>query len=370
MAALAVTLAHLRAFALVNFAEANHPGLFWSAIYFATGFGSQAVMVFFVLSGFLVGGAVVQRIEALQWSWTDYAITRMTRLWIVLIPALLLTALWDNMGMALTGSSFYSGQMIGRYAMGPADDPTQYTIGTLFGNLAFLQGIAVPTFGSNAPLWSLAYEFWYYLIFPLLFCALMVKARLNFRVGAILLALGICYVLPGIILRYGFIWLFGVAAFVAHDKWNFTARHRNMLLAASGAVFAAALTLSRLMNLGEPMDFAVGGAFALMLLPLTRLQPRNMTVGWLSHLTAEFSYSLYLVHFPFAAFLACYLLHNQRLGPGLAGGAVFAGLIGITLSYSFAVYFLFERNTAVVRHAISQLAVKFAAPGGSKENTL
>jgi len=111
VAALLVALSHLRGFVFVDFHAVDHPGLVWSGFYFVTGFGHQAVMVFFVMSGFLVGGTVVSRAETGQWSWIDYAITRMTRLWIVLLPALLLTALWDNLGIAITGSSFYNGGM-------------------------------------------------------------------------------------------------------------------------------------------------------------------------------------------------------------------------------------------------------------------
>jgi len=38
-------------------------------------------------------------------------------------------------------------------------------------NVFFLQTITVPVYGSNSPLWSLANEFWYYLLFPLLLLA-------------------------------------------------------------------------------------------------------------------------------------------------------------------------------------------------------
>src|SRR5262249_14488667 len=40
------------------------------------------------------------------------------------------------------------------------------------GNLFFLQTILVPTFGTNGPMWSLANEFWYYVLFPCAFLAL------------------------------------------------------------------------------------------------------------------------------------------------------------------------------------------------------
>jgi peptidoglycan/LPS O-acetylase OafA/YrhL len=61
VAALLVAISHLRAFSFVDFHQADHPRLIWSCFYFLTGFGHQAVMVFFVLSGFLVGGTVVSR---------------------------------------------------------------------------------------------------------------------------------------------------------------------------------------------------------------------------------------------------------------------------------------------------------------------
>ena len=40
------------------------------------------------------------------------------------------------------------------------------TAPVFLGNAAFLQRILVPELGTNGPLWSLANEFWYYLLFP------------------------------------------------------------------------------------------------------------------------------------------------------------------------------------------------------------
>ena len=154
LAAVLVASGHLRSFVFTDFGKLDHPSLVWSLFYLVTGFGHQAVMVFFVLSGFLVGGAVVSRGQCKQWSWTEYVITRITRLWIVLIPALLLTVIWDNLGIAITGSSFYAGGMSEAYSSGPTIDSSQYKLASFLGNVAFLQTIAVPTFGSNGPLWS------------------------------------------------------------------------------------------------------------------------------------------------------------------------------------------------------------------------
>ncbi len=326
----------------------------WSGFYFVTGFGHQAVMIFFVLSGFLVGGAVVSRHDAGRWSWSDYAITRMTRLWIVLLPALLLTALWDNLGIAMTGSSFYSGAMATMYNSGPLQDPTRYNTISFFGNLAFLQTIAVPTFGSNGPLWSLANEFWYYVLFPLLFCVVAMRAQTNVKLGCAALALTICYALPMTLLIYGLIWMLGVAAFVCHSRFPLTRVHRNILLVLAATLLAATLALSRISGFAFE-DFAIGLVFAIMLVPLSQFSQTTALVTKLSRTAADFSYTLYLVHFPFAAFLACYALDNRRLMPGFAGAGLFVGFLFIVILYSYGVYFLFERNTRVARKAVSKL---------------
>lgn len=365
VAALMVALSHLRGFVFVDFHTVDHLGLIWSAFYFVTGFGHQAVMIFFVLSGFLVGGTVVKRADSGQWSWRDYATTRMTRLWIVLLPALLLTAAWDNLGIAITGSSFYNGEMAATYNSGPAPNPFQYNFATFLGNLTFLQTIVVPTFGSNGPLWSLANEFWYYLLFPLMFCAVATKGKVGVKFASAAIALAICYLLPTGLLTYGLIWLFGVGAFVLHNKVTISRSHRNILLALSGIFLVTALTLSRTNNFGVG-DFVIGAAFAVMLLPLGQMRGAGAVVTKLSRMGAEFSYTLYLVHFPITAFLACYMLDNRRLMPSLTNAMIFVGLLTVIVSYSFGVYFLFERNTRVARQLVLRLVAQFHSNAGPK----
>src|SRR5947208_15340259 len=72
-------------------------------LYFAGGLGRQAVVMFFVLSGFFIGWSVIGSIRSGRWSWRGYIVRRLTRLGIVLLPALLLTAFWDVAGIALFG---------------------------------------------------------------------------------------------------------------------------------------------------------------------------------------------------------------------------------------------------------------------------
>ena len=124
----------------------------------------------FLLSG-LSRGSVLRSFSLNRWSWRNYLLNRLTRLYVVLIPALLFGGLLDVAGIHPFGpGGIYSGQT-GTHELTFAV-LNRLSVPILVGNYAFLQGIYVPTFGSNGPQWSLANEFWYYRVFPLLACAL------------------------------------------------------------------------------------------------------------------------------------------------------------------------------------------------------
>ena len=63
LAALEVCLGHLRGFFLVDYGQ-TQGGLAAKLFYTLTGMHHQAVMIFFVLSGFLVGGSVIRAHQA------------------------------------------------------------------------------------------------------------------------------------------------------------------------------------------------------------------------------------------------------------------------------------------------------------------
>src|SRR5437870_4126829 len=102
-AALTVVVGHIRGLFFANWVSlpsySRTPVL--NLFYFLTGLGRQAVMVFFVLSGFFIGWSVISSVRSGRWSWRGYLVRRLTRLGIVLVPALLLTALWDLAGIGL-----------------------------------------------------------------------------------------------------------------------------------------------------------------------------------------------------------------------------------------------------------------------------
>src|SRR6266436_9495246 len=80
VAACVVMIGHLRTLFFVDFGHLSHGYWPLEALYFFTGFGHQAVIVFFVLSGFLISSTVIRSHGLGKWSWRDYAINRATRL--------------------------------------------------------------------------------------------------------------------------------------------------------------------------------------------------------------------------------------------------------------------------------------------------
>jgi peptidoglycan/LPS O-acetylase OafA/YrhL len=89
IAALAVFAGHLRIICFRD-VDISTLDLLGKGVFFLTGFGHLAVILFFVLSGFLIIKSIDESVIKKQWSVKTYGQNRLFRLWIVLIPCLLL----------------------------------------------------------------------------------------------------------------------------------------------------------------------------------------------------------------------------------------------------------------------------------------
>lgn len=328
----------------------------WTFFYFVTGFGHQAVMIFFVLSGYWITKTVARRSAEGGFAWPDYAIDRLSRLWIVLIPALLIGGVFDSIGRYGTAAPLYLG-LQGTNSL-TVDVGARLSLSTLAGNLVFLQGLLVEPFGSNGPLWSLANEFWYYVWFPPLYRLLRGRRP---SIAASLLVLVTMVAFPSLL--PGFVcWLFGSLLFYATQRPTLqTAPRRRMFVAraAAGLFFFAALCLSRTPHLPVDdaiKDVAVSGSFALLLLALIR------SAGTYPHALAPLcrygagsSYSLYVVHFPLVVLLAAlFLTPARQLPPSFGLLLSFAGIGCVAIIFGYAVSKATEANTSKLRRWIKE----------------
>src|SRR5712692_11026282 len=244
VSALAVMIGHVRGLFFLDFPFLVNKSLAYRVLYAVTGFGHQAVMIFFVLSGYFIGMSVIDSVAGQRWSWRVYLVNRLARLQLVLFPALLLGAFWDQIGMRIPqAASFYYGGLYKYFAPSVA---LRSTLPVFFGNLFFLQSVVSPVFGSNGPLWILSYEFWYYILFPALMLAAVSWIGVRHRVLYLGFALVVFWFVGPSISLYFLIWLAGAAVGrLRRIPWLQAPRRLAFATAAGGLLFASVLTWFR-----------------------------------------------------------------------------------------------------------------------------
>ncbi|GAB2860657.1 acyltransferase [Pseudoduganella ginsengisoli] len=158
------------------------------------GYMDDAVMVFFVLSGFVIAYVVHQK----ETDATAYGISRAARIYSVAIPALVLTFALDTAGKHYA-PELYS--MDWGYTGG--NPVWQFFAGLFFVNQLWYNPIEI---GSNLPYWSLGFEVWYYLFF-----AIFYFGRSSWKWLWLAIAIGIAG--PRIAIFFP-IWMLGYGAYV------------------------------------------------------------------------------------------------------------------------------------------------------------
>lgn len=353
LAAIVVAVAHLRAALYPGLRSVVDPPLWFQGLAFVTGFGHHAVLVFFVISGWLVGGSLMSKAGRPD-AFLIYAIDRVSRLWTVLIPTFFLTLLLGLIAGVITpGGVDYS-------------VTNEYSAASFAGNLVGLQTISLPTFGGNLPLWSLANETWYYVLFPLLMALFTVRSKAaRVACGAIFVLLAA--LLPRELIGYFSVWLLGVA--FSRIKINFSASARlgwMVLLFAAGGYYRMTWNL-------DPFDFHTLGpdllfslAFLVLLSSLQfKAAPASKLVRPLAIIgtfLASFSFSLYVLHLPLIKLLE-YLTASRfglhELSPRSPTHAfIFFGMLVFVVVSSYLWYRVFESKTYRVRVRLKRLLLQ------------
>jgi peptidoglycan/LPS O-acetylase OafA/YrhL len=325
--------------------------------------GHQAVMVFFVLSGYLVGGSVLNSFAADRWQWSDYLIKRLVRLWIVLVPAILIGVLIDNCGFNLvsTAGSIYSAPP-GQEYVGLENVRHSFDIWIIIGNLLFLQGIFVPTAGTNLALWSLSNEFWYYLMFPTLLLVFRPNERMSRRIAFGLVVVGIA-VLIGAHAAYLFlVWILG--AIVAHLLPRIPSRLASLVVVFGALVFVGVFLTLKKLSLPLYVTEMMLGVLTALLIYAIKCHDSLCEASLYSRTSRFFSnisYTLYLTHLPFLIFV-CAIVNSPwtRWAISPATLAEFAALMSLPVVWAWILYQLFESKTDIARRVVWAGTAKFA----------
>ena len=298
----------------------------------ASNYGHASVIVFFVLSGFVISYVA----DTKEKHWIDFAASRLSRIYSVVVPTLVLTLVLDGVGRRLYPELY--------------DYPFDLLAVRLVASLLMLNEVwfVSITSLSNVPFWSITYEAWYYVLFALVF---FLPGRLGLWAAAgLLLVLGpkVLLLMPvwasGVVLyRWRLLhdislglgaWLtvISLLAIIGFHALGVFAAITDWTVALLGPRWFRDLTFSR---------FAIGDYLLCLLVCMNfvgmrriadHLSPVLLAVERPVRLLAGYTFTLYLMHQPLFLFWGA-IIQGDPKGPGYwllvtAATAASVGVVG------------------------------------------
>jgi len=301
----------------------------------ATRAGREWVVIFFVLSGFLVGGGVISRCLSGTFNLRLFVIDRFSRIWVPLVPSLFLT-----LGVAL-----YCG--------------LPHSSIDLLGNLFALQGVCFKNFGHNEPLWSLSYEVWFYVLIGAI--GVILSRELQGRVVAVFVILISCIVFTRLSPDFLYCWLLGAFCFFLISE-----RKRpglvviSIIIAVFGALISQLQSDTLSVSKSHLIDALPGRNVAcliestgigILIASICRQQPSSdlwIKLDRFGTSMAAFSYTLYLTHYPILG-LWEHFIPQRSPNFNLLSFVIFVAKICSCLLVGWLLYLPFEAKTPSVR---------------------
>lgn len=350
LAAFAVMACHFRGAFFNEYSllpDNQHNPLIFS-FYFITRLGFEAVLIFFVLSGFLVGGKAIMRMSQGTFRAKDYAIDRFARIMLPLVSSLL----------------FYIPICL---YFGIPIKVTDY-----IGSILSLQGIF--TSAPFATLWSLSYEVWFYIL--MFSVALIWSKRKNnnakLYIGIILLTLSL---LVFVKLRVSYLWVWLLGAIILTVNLDMSSRLRKVvcfssfiisfLLILSLQVSSASrsISLSLIGNnvlLRDVIIVLFGLFFSIFIKSIIDIVPKSRffkIINKIGTKLAAFSYTLYLTHAPVLRLLE-HLGAPKCESVNIVSVSLYILWMAIAMLVAYILYYLFERNTPLLKSYLKRILIK------------
>lgn len=315
-------------------------------------FGREAVLVFFALSGFFIhlasAGAAPGRA---QFSARTFYRRRIHRLVPPYVFALVVTIIFDLLGRMRFPALYFA--QTGDALLDATMRQTGYSAASVLPAMLLLPSSAQFDFGTNGPLWSLAYEVVYYAVYP---AWLWLRVR---NAGAALVLVPLACLFGGPYLPVAFpssvvslypVWIAGaaLAEWVLRSKSNAVIRGVAVILAPCGlAVYTVAP--SSWVRVSGAVVFAVAVVYLFATMPF----PRSSVATAGAYLGTR-SFSIYIVHFPILVLMsaACFQTFGAR---PMSGWLAVVGAAS-AIALACAAFWMCERHFLHRRAALAESA--------------
>ena len=270
------------------------------ALSFIRGYEHDAVIIFFVLSGYVITSAVNQK----NYSAFEYFTARLGRIYSVLFPAIVLTLFVDQVGTAIN-SGLYDGVYQDSYPLLRVVSAVTFLNESILGPIRFF---------SNGPMWSISYEFFYYIFFGI---ALYVKNNnrtLLLFLVAILAGPRILLLLP--------VWYLGCYLHNLEKLYELKPSFWGIFFVLSVVAYALYVICLKehipKFDLGYSShflsDYIVSIFIGVNILSFSKLSSNiSIQKGWLTGMIKKasgYTFSLYLYHFPLLLMYASLINHE------------------------------------------------------------
>lgn len=281
----------------------------------ASSFGHSSVIVFFVLSGYVISWISASREKNLA----SYAASRLSRIYSVAVPAIILSILLDAAGRQLYPELY-------TYPFSKFFTRSASSL-LMLNEVWFLSIISF----SNIPFWSICYESWYYLAFGLLTFlrrrhAVFFVAALAMLLGPKILLLAPVWAAGVVLYRWKALqalsefqaWLLvlasvcGIIAFHQADMTNLLAYHLRSMIGYKPYID---LAYSKFFLSDYMLASLVFCNFAGMRRVCARLEPALLLIERPVRFLASYTFTLYLLHQPLLLFWGA-VIHGN---PGAYG---------------------------------------------------
>ena len=311
------------------------------AFYMLGRLGHEAVIIFFVLSGFLVGGRGFERMRTKSLKVKSYMIDRFSRIY----PPLIMSVFFYYI------TCFFI--------------PTQnWEWSTAIGNILNLQGIACKSLVS--PYWSLSYEWWFYLCLAMLAIAYQSQNSKKRLLGLIGFCLTVSvFLVNKMSLHYFVIWLIGALSYLIRPQEKSKVAFYGSLLGIIVGIVLYQLSkdtrsINLPLNINNPklVELFLCLMVCVFLQQIILRKPKTKTAIFIENklgYMGNFSYSLYLSHRIWMMWIF-YFIYPEKVGQmTLMDFIKYISLLLICLIGCWLMYLGSERYTPQIKKYLKRL---------------